>query len=478
MQLGKRSVFWAGLDTGGAVLLTMATMLLMARLMTPAMFGTGALVLGTIQLLDLFAGGLFHDGLIQAPEIDDTAYEKAFWLMMIVAGMMISLFLVGALFCDDTTAGGVAWLLFGASLSLLPTSALGIANARLRRDLSFRDVALPSLLGRLGGCAAGIGFAASGFGAWSLIVQYNAGMMVQAVATYARTGWRPTPRLSYRSLWPICRFALPYAFMHAMIGIRTQLFQFMVAIFINLTGAGFVNLAFRLTSTPLGVLNTAFTNIGLPLLARQQHSQGDMERAYLDLTRLVLPVTVPTFVGLALVAKQFVPIVLGAEWTRSVPLVQLLAIGGAIAFMRFPASTVLRALGYVRFSFFSAMFQLVFTTIGMVVIFYVEDSHALTAAVAVWVIPALIQLPVAICCLHRVARISFRTSLRGILPVIVATFAMVCMVREVDLTTVDTPILTSLMLQIVTGGLTAIGTFLLIDRKSRLVVFSSVRRRA
>ena len=476
IKLGKRSVFWAGLETVGTVLLTMATMLLMARLMTPQMFGTGALVLGAVQLLDLFAGGLFHDGLIQSPDTDENAYDKAFSLMMIIAGAMISLFLIGALVCDHTASGAVAWLLFGASLSLLPTSALGIANARLRRGMSFRDVAWPSLLGRFSGCATGIGFAVADFGAWSLIAQYGVGMTVQAVAIYVGTGWCPTMRRSYRSLWPICRFALPYAFMHAMIGLRIQLFQLMVAVFVNLTGAGFVNVAFRLTTTPVGVLTTAFTNIGLPLLARQQHSRGDMERAFLGFTRLVLPATVPTFIGLALVANQLVPTVLGKEWIQSVPLIQLLAVGAAAGFMRFPASTVLRALGHVRFSFCSAAFQLALTTTGMVFIHYVEGSYSLTAAVAVFVIPVFIQLPVVIFCLHRVAHIDYRVSLQSFVPVLVATIVMVCAVREVELRTAALPIIVSLALQIVTGGVTSIGVILLTDTGSRLVVVSSVRR--
>ncbi len=470
VRLGKKSVFWAAAETGGTTVLTLAAMLLMARMMHPDEFGTAALVIGGIQFLNLFVEGLFHDGLIQNPHSDDDKFEAAFSLVQIVAFAIVLAALGVALAGRHAAWGGTAWLCVGAALSLPASGALGVGNARMRRDLIFREVAHASLAGRLVGTVAGLVLAASGMGAWSLVIQFTLIAVLQACVLYGVSGWRPRPRARFGILWPICRFAVPYAFMHSVVALRLQLYLMLVAGIMGLSAAGFMNVAFRLTTTPQIVLTTALTNLCLPLLARHQDRAGELARSFGVVTRMVMSTTIPAFIGLALTARDLVPVLLGATWLTVIPLVQVLAVGAALGFLRFAASSTLRACGHVRYSFASSVFQLAVTVPGLLLL----RPLGLMDAVWLWVLPAAVQLPVTFVALYRECRIGPRAALLPLLPGLAATAAMAVVVLALAAALQDQPVLLRLAGQI-GGGAAAAGVVLaLADGEAR----AYLRRRA
>jgi O-antigen/teichoic acid export membrane protein len=470
--LGKRSVFWAALETGGTSVLTILAMLLMARMVGPEEFGTAALVIGSVQFLNLFVEGLFHDGLIQNPDTDDAKFETALSLVLIIAACIVAIGVAVGVALRDTEWGGAAWLVVGASLSLPFSGALGVANARMRRDLVFREVAHASLAGRLIGSVLGLVLAYIGLGAWSLVWQFTAVAVVQSIMMYRVSGWHPRLRGEFAALWPICRFAVPYAVMHSLVALRIQGFLMMVAAYMGLTAAGLVNVAFRLTTTPQIILATAFTNLGLPLLARHQRAAPQLEEAFRVLTQIVMSITIPAFVGLALTANDLVPILMGDRWTAVIPLVQVLAVGAAVSFLRFPASTLLRALGHVRYSFASAAFQLGFTLLGMLVL----APQDMRVAVWLWVLPVALQLP--LCCLAvcRVSAIGLRTLIASLLPALVATAAMAVVVTTVAQALQGEAAWYRLVAEVACGAATAIVILLIADGRSRAYIAGVLRK--
>ncbi len=470
--LGKRSVFWAAAETGGTSALVVVAMLLMARMVGPDEFGTAALVIGAVQFLNLFAEGLFHDGLIQNPDTDDAKFETALSLVLIITGCVVAVSVAVALVMQETTWRNAAWLFVGTSVSLPFSGALGIANARMRRDLVFREVAHASLIGRLIGSVLGLGLAYIGWGAWSLVWQYTTVAVLQTFMLYRVSHWRPRLRGDFKELWPICRFAVPYAVMHSLVSLRMQGFLMMVAAMMGLTEAGLVNVAFRLTNTPQTILQTAFTNLGLPLLARHQRATPELEQSFRVLTQMVMSTTIPAFIGLALTAKDLVPILMGDKWDAVIPAVQLLALGSALVFLRFPASTLLRALGHVRYSFASSSFQLAFTLLGMLAL----GPHDLRPAVWLWVLPAALQLPLCFIAVARVSTIGLRMLVVSLLPALVATAAMAVVVTTVGEAMQGQAAVFRLVAEVVCGAATAIAILLIVDGRSRAYIAGVLRK--
>jgi O-antigen/teichoic acid export membrane protein len=469
----KRSLAWIAAEIGGSTGVTMITMLLMARMMTPEQFGTGALVLGGVAFISLYVGGFFHDALIQRANIDDSAFEASLTVTVLGGLAIVASATLAAILAP---AGGlwsrVGWLFVAASLALPFGGLLGVVSARMRRDFLFSEIAQGSLVGRLTGCSIGLGMAYGGFGALSLVAQAVSDIALQSVMLVARSHWRPKPSLSVAELVTLCRFALPNAIAHSIAAARLQGYLLMITGFVSLTATGFVNVAFRITYTPQIVVATNFTNIALPILARHQNAPPQMEEAFRLVTRLVLSFTVPAFIGLALVADDAVPLLLGGEWVSIIQPVRIMAVGVAIIFLRFPASLILKAHGYVRFSLLSNLFQTTVVLLGMAVL----QPQDLSVAVALWVLPSIVQLPVALIVAKLVSRLSWHAIAIGFLPIFVLILAMTITVTALAGILATEPSPVRLVSSIALGACAYAVTLLLTDHWIRDQLIDLVRR--
>jgi len=140
--------------------------------------------------------------------------------------------------------------------------------------------------------------------------------------------------------------------------------------------------------------------------------------------------------------------------------------------MRFPASSLLRALGYVRYSFASSSFQLVFTLLGI----FVLRPGDLQTIVWLWVLPTFVQLPVTLFVVARVSVIRWRVIGASFLKVLTATAIMSVVVLAVADAMRDQAMLARLLGEVASGAVTAGTILLLTDGRSRSAIAGILRK--
>lgn len=469
-----RSAAWVIADTGGVTLLSMATMLLMARAMGPADFGAAALAIGLIQVVNLYAEGLLHDALIQKQDADDEAFSQAFWFVLRLGLAMAAVAAAAAFVLRETPVGLVAKLGAVAAASLPFSGMVGVMNARLRRGFDYRVVALPSVGSKVLSSLVGLALAYSGLAAWSLVLQYVVGFVVQAGGLLLAGGWRPSLTFRTKALRPLWRFALPMAFMHTLVGARLQGFTTLVAVLGGLPTAGVINMAFRLTVTPQTVLNTAIGNVGLPLLARHQGDRAELAAAFRSFSHFVAIGLTPVFLGLAACADTLVDVLLGERWAASAAAVRLMAIAAAIYLLRLPSSMLLRALGRVRYSVANAVMHLI-VTLGLMALL---RPHAPMVASLLWCAPLVPLVPATLHVVRRETGLSYAAQLADILPALVSAAVMaLCAGALARLQAIGAPAPLTLATQIVAGAAIYPLLLLALDARARELFFRQLAAR-
>jgi PST family polysaccharide transporter len=461
-------------DTGGVTLLSMATMLFMARAMGPADFGAAALAIGLIQVVNLYAEGLLHDALIQKQDSGDDAFRQAFWFVLRLGLAMAAVAAAAAFVLRDLPVGFVARLSALAATSLPFSGMVGVMNARLRRGFDYRVVAIPSVSSKVLSSLVGLALAYSGLAAWSLVIQYVVGFVVQAGGLLLAGGWRPALTFRTKALRPLWRFALPMAFMHTLVGSRLQAFTTLVAVWGGLPVAGVINMAFRLTVTPQVVLNTAIGNVGLPLLARHQDDRDQLAEAFRSFSHFVAIGLTPIFLGLAACADTLVDVLLGERWAASAGAVRLMAIAAALYLLRLPSSMLLRALGRVRYSVANAVMHLALT-LGLMAL--LRPQSPLLASLA-WCAPLVPLLPATLHVVRRETGLSYAAQLAVVLPPVVAAVVMALGAAGLSrLQALGAPAPATLAAQIVAGGVIYVALLLLLDRRARDLVAGQLATR-
>ena len=122
---------------------------------------------------------------------------------------------------------------------------------------------------------------------------------------------------------------------------------------------GAYSIAWNLANVPLEKITTLVTTVAPSYLAAVQTDLAALRRYVRVLTEFISLVTFPATVGLALVARDAVPLILGNKWQSAVPILEVLALYAAVRSVGALLTKVLNALHRARFVMWNQLAGLV-----------------------------------------------------------------------------------------------------------------------
>jgi O-antigen/teichoic acid export membrane protein len=425
----SRSVAWAGLEIVSLLVLSLVTLIFLARLLGPAEFGLAALALVTVQFLTMIVRSVFIDAIVQRERLEPAHLDSAFWAGLLAAVAFIGLCVWGApwlgrLFGEPALAGVLAW----TSVSLAFSGADGVPMAILRRDLRMKELALRSFFGRLAGAVVGIGMALADYGVWALVGQQVAMEAGAALAAFWFTGWRPAGWVSRPHLVELWRFALPWLGGELLMYGNQRFFSLLVGYFYGATTLGYINVGFRTVATIGQVLEVAAHQITLPIFARLQNDREALRAAFDKAAAIASFLVLPAFTGLVVCADTVVPALLGDDWVPSIPFIQLMGIATFLQFLLCLASAIYSAVGRPIWRFWRGGFDLTVTTVGLVAF---SGLGAIWAGV-VWAGRFLFLVPFNYFGMWRLIGLRLGGHLRALAPSALAAALMAVTLRLVE----------------------------------------------
>lgn len=335
-----RGFFWSLVERWGRYVLTIATLLILARLLAAEDFGVVALALACLSFFELVMNQGIKAALIQRKDLTDAHYDTAFWVAAAYGVGSAALLLLGgdalARLMGQPRLGEVMpWLAVIAVVNGLSV----VQQARLMRTMDFRSLALRSTAGSALGGIAGVGAALAGFGIWALVAQQLINAFSSLAVLWTATGWRPrlafSPRRA-RELGGYGRWVSAVAFINHVLNRGDVLF---IGAALGAHAVGLYSVGRRIMQMFVDLVTTAMTQAAGPAFAKLQSEPARLAAAYAASVRVSATVMLPAFFGTAAVAPDLVPWMLGERWTPAVPMVQCFAVIGA-----------LQSVGYFNFS--------------------------------------------------------------------------------------------------------------------------------
>ena len=192
-----KSLVWSTVENGGLAVISFVSLIVYMRLLSAAEFGLFAAALALVELLGVLVTMLFHNALVQRPDVADLHFNTAFTATMALSVLMaLGCWAMAPLFAGSMHEARAARVLIWMSL-VLPCSAVSATLvARQRRQFDFRTLALRSLVGRTVGGAIGIAAALMGAGLWSLVLQQILIAAIGSLVLWVASD--KTPRLQFR----------------------------------------------------------------------------------------------------------------------------------------------------------------------------------------------------------------------------------------------------------------------------------------
>lgn len=309
--------------------LQLASVVVLARLLTPGQFGLVAMVTAVIGVAELLRDFGLSVASVQAKDVSRAERGNLFWAntalgtaCAVVAAALTPA--IVALYDEPALTSVVPPLAAVFVLSGMTTQY----RADLARHLRFGTVAAADLAGPAAGIAAAIALGAAGAGVWALVAQQLVGAATTLVVVVAAGRWWPG---RYRRDVTIRRF---FKFGAAVLG--TQLLSYVTRNVDNVvlgavrgpTDLGLYSRAYQLVMVPVNQINAPLTNVAVPVLARVQDDVAALTAGLRRAQLVACYVTVPVLGVVAALADPLVTLLLGDQWTQVPPILAVLALGG------------------------------------------------------------------------------------------------------------------------------------------------------
>jgi O-antigen/teichoic acid export membrane protein len=324
----------------------MAVALVLARLLTPHDWGVAAMVIAFAGFAVVFTDNALGTALIQRRRLLDEDKSTVFWVS---AALGVGLAVVGVAaagpIADFYGEPEVRWLFVVFSTGFV-VSALGTTQmALLVREMQFRRLELRQIAATVVGAVTGITIALLGYGAWAIVGQLLAEAVVSTVLLWVLTPWRPSLVFSTASLRRLGGFA-GSVFAQNMVWQATRsLSAIVIGRVLGAAALGVYTLGMTVILLPFARIAAPLQQVFFPAFAQLRDERERMADIWIRATRMVAAVSIPSLVGIAIVADDFVQVVLGPKWSDAAILIQILAVVGIFQSLHTLTAEVLLALG-------------------------------------------------------------------------------------------------------------------------------------
>lgn len=338
-----RGMAWAYSSyVGGRALILISTAIL-ARLLTPADFGTVALAITFMALLDGLPDLGLGSALVIQSEEDmykraDTAFVGSVVIGLSLSILVAALSPLAASFFGNSELQPIAAVLganfFLRSLSTTPYSiAQKTLNFRARTIAEFVDVVIRG--------SVGIGLALAGFGAWSLVIGYLVGTISLDIAIWWLIDWRPRFKVKLAYLREMLGFGGKISAVSVVATVISNIDYIFIGRTLGATSLGLYTLGFRLPE--LIVLNLSVVASEVLFPAYSAVDRKSLNHALLIAQRYTVMLAAPLTIALVILARPIILGLFGSQWNDSVEAMQILAIYAFMVTIGIPAGTVLKA---------------------------------------------------------------------------------------------------------------------------------------
>jgi O-antigen/teichoic acid export membrane protein len=340
-----------------------ATVMVMARLLTPRDYGLVAMVMSVMAVANLVRDLGLSTAAIQAESLSKAQQHNLFWINTGVGGLLSVLALVAA--------PVIAWIYGEPALAPVATALAGVFflngmatqyRADLNRRMRFGRLMVADVTAPLLGLPVAAVMAVHGAEYWALVgqqlVQYSTGLVMVALMA----GWLPGRPRRGVPMTGFLRFGWALVGSQLVNYVANNVDSLMIGIRLGAVSLGTYNRAYQLLMNPLSQVRGPTTTVALPVLSRLRHDTRAFQR-FVERGQVALGYTIVTGLGVLIGASAPIcAVFLGPRWDVA-PVFALLAVAGAFDLLAYVGYWVYLAEGLMpdllRYTFVAAAIKVV-----------------------------------------------------------------------------------------------------------------------
>jgi O-antigen/teichoic acid export membrane protein len=324
----------------------LAVLLLLARLLSPRDFGVAGEVLAFLVVLPVLADLSLGAALIQRRTITDLDRSTVFWATTALGTVLtLGAFALSWPLADFYGEEQLQPLFAVFSITFLIASLGSTPFALLTRAMDFRALELRIIGATLAGAVVAVVIALLDGGPWALIGQAVVTSALSTTLLWIQCSWKPRLVFSTASLRALGSYSGTVFGSQFLLQLGPSAQNVLIGRLLGPHALGSFVVAQNVVLLPFNRIAAPIQEVLFPAFSRLQDEPERIGAAWQRVTRAVGLVAIPSLTGLAIVADDFVDVVLGERWHEAVPLIRVLAVVGAVQALQRLNMSILQARG-------------------------------------------------------------------------------------------------------------------------------------
>ena len=317
--------------SGASFGIQIVSLLVLSRLLTPSDFGLVAMVTIFVALGNLLRDfGLPLAGL-QERSLTRQQASNLFWMSTLIAA-------VCALLLAVFTPALVALFNEPRLTLIVPTLSVSVflggmsaqLQVQLARNMQFGALVASDVIAQIVALGVAVALAIAGTGYWALVAQSLAAALLTLVYRWIASRWTPlAPRRGHDAL-RLFKTGAAYGFAQMLTFAQSNVDTLLIGAQLGATPLGYYNRAYQLLTAPAGRLLDPLTQVVVTTLNKAKSAHRDPDELLYKIQFGVGTLIVWLFAVTAATAPALIPLVLGEQWGPSIPIFQVLSVGGSI----------------------------------------------------------------------------------------------------------------------------------------------------
>ncbi len=325
----------------------LASTILLARVMTPEIFGEAALALAVFEIIRLFNENGLGAAVIRARNADLASVAETAYRLSWVIALFLTLLQVGIGGVVSAMSGrdDLFWLIAAlAGVYLFMPAGCVHAWMIMRREGMARMAGVNAAQ-LLVDNALTLGLALAGFEVWAIVLPKLLTAPIWLIGMAWGRPWRRDRTVRPFPIGRLGRFCGPVLVSELIAGLRLHADKLIIAALFGIEAAGIYFFAFNAGVGLSSAVSTAFNRVVYPRFCNAINEAGGLKASHAKVLRAYAPAFAMVFLIQSVAALVYVPIIFGERWADMAGLAAILCLSGAVRLFAETSLLAFRAAG-------------------------------------------------------------------------------------------------------------------------------------
>lgn len=336
-----QGAFWKFAERMAAQLVSLVVSIILARVLSPAEYGTISLVMVFITIANVFVNSGLGQALIQKKDADSLDFSSVFYFSLGFTGFIyFTLFFLAIPISDFYEMPILVPVLRVLALSVPIMGINSVQQAYVARKMEFRLFFYATFIGTLISAVIGIGLAYSGFGVWALVAQTLANNIIGTMVLQITIRWKLTKEFSLKRIKSLLNYGWKLLFQGLVLQVYASLRSLLIGKFYTTEDLSFYTKGNQFPDMLSANIDTGISTALFPVMSQAQDSLKrvkSMTRRTTDITSYIMS---PILVGFMAISEPFISLLLTDKWLPCVPYLRICCI---VLLFRAPQTAILQA---------------------------------------------------------------------------------------------------------------------------------------